>query len=525
MIKIKAREQAAGGAHVPPPVSARCRVSAFQATRRAACCGVLIAAVLVTGCAGGHPAARHPAPDQAAPASAPSASLVRVPHPDYADPASVASAFYIAWASVDAIHDGPDAYAARCAPLATLSLERQLAASQPATAAWQAMRTQPAGQPRPGARRHPPGRCPGPHLVGHVPARLRHPGHRHHGRAHDGQRRHHAPADPLRRALAGQRRPVLLAGEPAVIKVIAAAGSAAVLMPLLIILLVTAGPAPTAAKAPAPTGLSGTATALARQNIPPDYLIWYMDAARTCPGLPWSVLAGIGTVESGNGQSTATGVHSGANFAGAEGPMQFEPATFAEYAAGPDQPLSPYDPADAIYAAAAMLCASGARGGSASGIEQAVFAYNHAQWYVSEVMSWAAKYAAQGSSTVVATAIAFAKAQIGKPYQWGAAGPDAYDCSGLVYAAYADAGIHVARTTYQWQQDGPVIPLSQIQPGDLLFSAGSDGTPANPGHVVMYLGGGQVIQAPQTGQDVQIDPVDLASVVVATRPVALATKP
>ena len=172
-----------------------------------------------------------------------------------------------------------------------------------------------------------------------------------------------------------------------------------------------------------------------------------------------------------------------------------------------------------------MLCASGARGGSASGIEQAVFAYNHAQWYVSEVMSWAAKYAAQGGSNVIATAIAFAKAQIGKPYQWGAAGPDAYDCSGLVYAAYAAAGIHVARTTYQWQQDGPVIPLSQIQPGDLLFSAGSDGTPANPGHVVMYLGGGQVIQAPQTGQDVQIDPVDLASVVVATRPAALATKP
>ena len=108
--------------------------------RRAARCGVLIAAVLVAGCTGGHPAARHPAPDQAAPASAPSASLVRVPHPDYADPASVASAFYIAWASVDAIHDGPDAYAARCAPLATLSLERELAASQPATAAWQAMR-------------------------------------------------------------------------------------------------------------------------------------------------------------------------------------------------------------------------------------------------------------------------------------------------------------------------------------------------------------------------------------------------
>jgi hypothetical protein len=140
MIKIKAREQAVGGAHVPPPVSARCRVSASQATRRAACCSILIAAMLVVGCAGGHPVARQPAPDQAAPASAPSASLVRVPHPDYVDPASVASAFYIAWASVDAIHDGPDAYAVRCALLATLSLERQLTASQPATSAWQSMR-------------------------------------------------------------------------------------------------------------------------------------------------------------------------------------------------------------------------------------------------------------------------------------------------------------------------------------------------------------------------------------------------
>jgi cell wall-associated NlpC family hydrolase len=311
-----------------------------------------------------------------------------------------------------------------------------------------------------------------------------------------------------------------------VIKAIAAACAIAAAFPLLIILLVTASPTPTTAKAAtAPTGLSGAATALAKADIPPDYLIWYMDASQTCPGLPWSVLAGIGTVESDNGQSDLPGVHSGANFAGAEGPMQFEPATFAEYATGPDKPLSPYDPADAIYTAATMLCANGARGGSASGIENAVFTYNHADWYVSEVMSWAAKYATQGSSNIVATAIAFAKAQIGKPYQWSAAGPDSYDCSGLVYAAYAAAGIHIARTTYQWQQDGPVIPLNQIQPGDLLFSAGSDGTPANPGHVVMYLGGGQVIQAPQTGQDVQIDPVDLASVVVATRPAGLTTKP
>ena len=310
------------------------------------------------------------------------------------------------------------------------------------------------------------------------------------------------------------------------IKIVAGACAAAAAAPLLVILLVVAGPAaPPAVNLTAPSGLSGAATAAAEALIPADYLTWYMDAAQTCPGLPWSVLAGIGTVESDNGQSNLPGVHSGANFAGAEGPMQFEPATFAEFATGPDKPLSPYDPADAIYTAAAMLCASGARGGTASGIETAVFAYNHAGWYVSEVMKQAGEYAVQGSGSVAAAAVKFALAQRGKPYVLGAAGPDAYDCSGLVYAAYAAAGVHIARTTYQWQQDGPVIPLSQIQPGDLLFSAGSDGTPSNPGHVVMYLGGGQVIQAPQTGQDVQTDPVDLASVVVATRPAALAATP
>ena len=311
------------------------------------------------------------------------------------------------------------------------------------------------------------------------------------------------------------------------IKLVAGTCAAAAAAPLLVILLVAAGPspAPPAVNLTTPSGLSGAATAAAEALIPADYLTWYMDAAQTCPGLPWSVLAGIGTVESDNGQSNLPGVHSGANFAGAEGPMQFEPATFVEYAAGPDKPLSPYDPADAIYTAAAMLCARGASGGASTGIENAVFAYNHADWYVSEVMSWASKYAAQGGGNAAAAAIAFAKAQVGKPYVFGAAGPDAYDCSGLLYAAYAAAGIHLARTTYQWQQDGPVIPLYQIQPGDLLFSAGSDGTTTNPGHVVMYLGGGQVIQAPQVGEDVLTGPLDRAGVVAATRPADLTTTP
>ena len=90
------------------------------------------------------------------------------------------------------------------------------------------------------------------------------------------------------------------------------AGAAAVVFPLLIIVLVTASPAPPAATA-APAGLAGAPTAVAEADIPPAWLVWYMDAAQTCPGLPWSVLAGIGEVESGHGRSPLPGVHSGQN--------------------------------------------------------------------------------------------------------------------------------------------------------------------------------------------------------------------
>jgi cell wall-associated NlpC family hydrolase len=304
-----------------------------------------------------------------------------------------------------------------------------------------------------------------------------------------------------------------------VFKWLVAGAAAAVLLPLALLLLATAGPTPTLAS----TTRSGGPSVLALSDVPPAYLILYMNAAQTCPGLPWGVLAGIGKVESDHGRSDAPGVHSGANYAGAEGPMQFEPATFAQYAVDADHDDQPdiYDPADAIYTAAAMLCANGASSGTPAGIRQAIFAYNHSQAYVSDVLSWAARYTVQAPSGAASTAIAFTLRQLGKPYQWGATGPNAYDCSGLVYAAYAAAGIHIARTTFQWRQDGPQVPLSEIQPGDLLFSAGSDGTASNPGHVVMYLGGGQIIQAPQTGEDVQIDPLDLAGVVVATRPADL----
>jgi hypothetical protein len=107
--------------------------------RRAAACAAAAAVMLAAGCSGGHAAVRA-VPGTSAQGASPAGSLVRVPRPDYASPASVAAAFYTAWGSVDAVHDGPASFAARCAPLDTGALGRQLAVGQPATAAWQAMR-------------------------------------------------------------------------------------------------------------------------------------------------------------------------------------------------------------------------------------------------------------------------------------------------------------------------------------------------------------------------------------------------
>jgi hypothetical protein len=93
-------------------------------------------------------------------------------------------------------------------------------------------------------------------------------------------------------------------------------------------------------------------------------------------------------------------------------------------------------------------------------------------------------------------AVAFAVAQLGKPYVWGATGPNSFDCSGLVQAAWAAAGVGISRSTTTQVHDGAPVPgLDQVQPGDLLFIPGSEGTSAHPGHVGVAAGGGLVIDA------------------------------
>jgi hypothetical protein len=121
-------------------------------------------------------------------------------------------------------------------------------------------------------------------------------------------------------------------------------------------------------------------------NIPPNMLVLYVGEADRCPGLPWSVLAGIGEVETGHGQGGEVSP------AGALGPMQFMPATWAEYAtdANGDGDASLWDPADAVAGAADYLCHNG--GGSPATLSSAIFAYNHDDSYVRLVISWAARY-------------------------------------------------------------------------------------------------------------------------------------
>jgi cell wall-associated NlpC family hydrolase len=304
-----------------------------------------------------------------------------------------------------------------------------------------------------------------------------------------------------------------------------AATVTALVVPVLLLSAAAAGVLGTDEPTAAPEGQPG-ASSNAVADIPADMLTLYQRAATAdCDGLPWTVLAAIGKVESGHGRSTLPGVHNGANSAGAQGPMQFLPATFAAYnrpvPPGGADPPSPYDPVDAVHAAARYLCASGARAGR--DIPRAIWHYNHSDAYVNQVLTIARSYAAAAApadaADAAAKAVAFARHQLGVPYLWGGDAPaeGGFDCSGLTRAAYATAGITTPRTAdLQWRA-GPTIPTGQpLQPGDLLFY----GTPAKATHVTIYVGGNRVIHAPQPGEAVQYASVWKTGFLGATRPTA-----
>jgi cell wall-associated NlpC family hydrolase len=292
----------------------------------------------------------------------------------------------------------------------------------------------------------------------------------------------------------------------------------------------------------------------AANSIPANYLKWFQQVGLQY-NISWTILAGIGKVESDDGRTTLTGVMSGSNNFGAAGPMQIgiDGASGNQWGGAPvhaasevvngvatdedgDGIASVYDPADAIAGAAKYLVEHGAQ----QNIPAAIFAYNHADWYVEEVLSWASTYAsggftvsdvAQGANAaavtgkggssqlcsqnsqlaafvapnaIVGQAVSYAEAQLGKPYLFGGTGPAAFDCSGLVMMAYRAAGVNIPRTSQQQFAQLPSVPAAKVVPGDLVFFAGSDGTPTAPGHVGLVIGKNTMIEAYASGTPVRV---------------------
>ncbi|MEO3939301.1 NlpC/P60 family protein [Dermatophilaceae bacterium Soc4.6] len=230
--------------------------------------------------------------------------------------------------------------------------------------------------------------------------------------------------------------------------------------------------------------------------------------------IPWTLLAGIGMEETGHGRTTATGP------AGAQGLMQFMPATWAVMGVdgNGDGRADITNPADSAMSAANYLTQEGATS-SPNGVRRAIFAYNHADWYVNDVLFYAAAY---GGGTVLGggtdcgptptgpsgpgagnpqlppltdarlrTVLEWALSQVGDRYVMGAAGPNAWDCSSFTQTAYAQIGITTPRTA-QAQRDwlatgnGYRVDPTQARPADLIFYDSYLG-PNTIGHVAMVL--------------------------------------
>jgi cell wall-associated NlpC family hydrolase len=281
-------------------------------------------------------------------------------------------------------------------------------------------------------------------------------------------------------------------------------------------------------------------TALA--DIPGNYLADYEQAATACSGLDWSILAAIGKIESNHGRSTLPGVAPGTqNTAGAGGPMQqLQPTwnailTRHRIPPGGATPPSRYNPHDAIWAAAFLLCDNGAARGD---LRSAIFAYNHATWYVNQVLAQARRYSettpntsatcgtfqrslqSSGAdfSSAALVAARYACAQLGRPYVWGGNGAGGFDCSGLTKAAYAAAGITIPRTADQQYRASPRLAADEpLRPGDLVFY-GDPRTRIT--HVALYVGANQVVQARDVGTLIEQDTLPRAGYAGASRPAA-----
>ena len=144
--------------------------------------------------------------------------------------------------------------------------------------------------------------------------------------------------------------------------------------------------------------------------------------------------------------------------------------------------------------------------------EQARQAREAAAERASRSESRAVPTAAAPASGSAATAVQFAMAQVGDAYVWGAAGPDAYDCSGLTMAAWGAAGVSLPHSSSAQMGYGTPVSISALQPGDLVFYY----SPVS--HVAMYIGNGMIVHAANPSQGVRVDPVGLMPISGAVRP-------
>ena len=241
------------------------------------------------------------------------------------------------------------------------------------------------------------------------------------------------------------------------------------------------------------------------QPIPANVKSLYRAAAARYK-VPWTLLAGVGMEETAHGRNNAT------SSAGAQGFMQFMPSTFTRYGVDGDHDgrTSIRSDADSIFAAANYLTASGVTKG-ADGVRRALFAYNHADWYVNDVLTYAAAYgggtvlgdptdcgSGNGNTALPALTtdrarkvLAWGQAQLGEPYVFGSNGPNSWDCSSFTRTAYAQIGITLPRTAAAQRDwlaagNGYRVPASRARPADLVFADTYRG-PNAIGHVMLVL--------------------------------------
>ena len=238
----------------------------------------------------------------------------------------------------------------------------------------------------------------------------------------------------------------------------------------------------------------------------PDGVRRLYEAAASHYGVPWTLLAGVGMAETAHGRNNTT------SSAGAQGLMQFMPATWATYGVDGDADgrADIWNDADSVFSAANYLVASGALNGP-DGVKRAVFAYNHADWYVGDVLFYAHSYG--GGQVLAGTSgclpgngtgdptlppltperlqavLGWAQGRLGLPYRMGANGPDAYDCSSFTQAAYAQIGVTMPRTAEEQRNwlaagNGYRVTPGQERPGDLIFIDSYLG-PNRIGHVAV----------------------------------------